>query len=42
MLASSVPSLPLDFLKTTLHALAEQNVYLGTSSWKYLGWLGML
>lgn len=42
MLASSVPCLPLDFLKTTLLALAEQNVYLGTSSWKYPGWLGML
>lgn len=41
MFTSPATSLPLDFLKTTLHALAEQNVYVGTSSWKYPGWVGL-
>src|SRR6218665_1876031 len=41
MFTSPASSLPLDFLKTTLHALAEQNIYVGTSSWKYPGWVGL-
>ncbi len=35
-------SLPLDAMRETLASLAEQNVYLGTSSWKYPGWRGLL
>lgn len=33
---------PLEALKQTLDVLADGNVFLGTSSWKYPGWLGML
>ncbi|MEM7145137.1 MAG: DUF72 domain-containing protein [Verrucomicrobiota bacterium] len=29
-------------LTPTLASLADQNVYLGTSSWKYPGWIGQL
>ncbi|HEV3164676.1 MAG TPA: DUF72 domain-containing protein [Isosphaeraceae bacterium] len=29
-------------LAPALHSLAEQGVYLGTSSWKYEGWLGSI
>ncbi|MDB6021371.1 MAG: hypothetical protein JWQ04_1228 [Pedosphaera sp.] len=31
-----------DHLKTTLDALAAKGVFIGTSSWKYPGWRGML
>lgn len=31
-----------DSLKPRLAALARENVFLGTSSWKYEGWLGQL
>jgi uncharacterized protein YecE (DUF72 family) len=31
-----------DHIKTALATLAEQGVFLGTSSWKYPGWLGQL
>lgn len=37
---------PRDFdterLRSKLAALASQNVYIGTSSWKYAGWLGQI
>lgn len=36
------PEFPREELKTTLAALAQQDVYLGTSSWKYEGWLDLL
>lgn len=36
------PSFPLEGLKQALHALAERQIYLGTSSWKYPGWRGLL
>ncbi|HUN81820.1 MAG TPA: hypothetical protein VMV81_09960, partial [Phycisphaerae bacterium] len=29
-------------LADRLHDLARKNIYLGTSSWKYPGWLGQL
>jgi uncharacterized protein YecE (DUF72 family) len=29
-------------LESKLHALAEQQIYIGTSSWKYEGWLGQV
>ena len=29
-------------LAPALHALADQGVFLGTSSWKYDGWLGSI
>src|SRR5256885_5348165 len=31
-----------DKLKQTANRLAKQGVYIGTSSWKYAGWRGML
>lgn len=36
------PAFPLSDLKQALAALAERNVFIGTSSWKYPGWAGML
>lgn len=42
MLLPSGQPLPLDTLKTAVQTLAEANVYIGTSSWKYPGWLGLL
>ena len=39
MQASSFPS---HALRGALAALAERNVFIGTSSWKYPGWTGML
>ncbi len=33
---------PREALAQALSKLAEQNIYIGTSSWKYPGWLGML
>lgn len=33
---------PVQALREGLAALAERNVFLGTSSWKYAGWAGML
>lgn len=36
------PAFPIQDLKHRLHALAERNVYVGTSSWKYPGWQGQL
>ena len=33
---------PLDDLREALTQLADQNVFVGTSSWKYPGWLGQL
>lgn len=29
-------------LETKLHSLAQQDIYIGTSSWKYEGWLGQV
>jgi uncharacterized protein YecE (DUF72 family) len=29
-------------LAARLRALADQNIWLGTSSWKYTGWLGQI
>lgn len=34
--------LPIDTLRTAAAALAEHHVFLGTSSWKYPGWVGLL
>ncbi len=31
-----------DKLKPAIGSLAERGVFLGTSSWKYLGWRGQL
>lgn len=31
-----------DLLGARLHALAAEGIYLGTSSWKYEGWLGQI
>src|SRR5579863_3010946 len=33
---------PLNALAAGVRALAEQGILIGTSSWKYEGWLGML
>ena len=35
-------SFPVSAIQRALAALAEQNVYIGTSSWKYSGWTGLL
>lgn len=32
----------LDLFRTRIAALAEKGVYVGTSSWKYEGWLGQI
>ncbi len=36
------PAFDRDWMAARLKALAEAQVYVGTSSWKYEGWLGML
>jgi uncharacterized protein YecE (DUF72 family) len=36
------PPFPREELKAALAALAREGIYIGTSSWKYEGWLGML
>ncbi len=33
---------PLEFLREKVAALAAKGIYIGTSSWKYEGWLGMI
>jgi uncharacterized protein YecE (DUF72 family) len=33
---------PIDFLREKLAALSAEGIYVGTSSWKYEGWLGMI
>ena len=33
---------PLDDLKEALASLAAENIFIGTSSWKYPGWRGLL
>ncbi len=35
-------SFPVEQVREALARLAEQNVFIGTSSWKYPGWLGQL
>ncbi len=37
-----VPSYPIQEVSEALQGLAAQGVYLGTSSWKYPGWQGLL
>jgi uncharacterized protein YecE (DUF72 family) len=37
-----VPTYPVDQVTEALHGLAAKGIYLGTSSWKYPGWLGLL
>lgn len=34
------PGFPYQWMRSRLAALAEQGIYIGTSSWKYPGWLG--
>ena len=36
------PPFPREELKVAVAALAREGIYIGTSSWKYEGWLGML
>ena len=36
------PAFPVDALRRALAQLADQQIYLGTSSWKYPGWIGQL
>jgi uncharacterized protein YecE (DUF72 family) len=36
------PGFDRDALAGRLHALAERNIYIGGSSWKYEGWLGQI
>ncbi len=36
------PAFPLDELKAAVAELARRQIYVGTSSWKYEGWLGLL
>lgn len=38
----SVPTFDLGFYRARIAALAERGVYVGTSSWKYEGWLGQI
>jgi uncharacterized protein YecE (DUF72 family) len=42
MLDLFAPAFDRDRLAARLKALAQTQVYIGTSSWKYEGWLGML
>jgi len=37
-----MPAFPREELKDAVAALAREQVFVGTSSWKYEGWLGML
>ena len=41
-LFDSPPSFDKEGLARKLRALAEQRIYIGTSSWKYEGWLGQI
>jgi uncharacterized protein YecE (DUF72 family) len=41
-LFDSPPSFDKEALASTLRALAEQRIFIGTSSWKYDGWLGQI
>jgi uncharacterized protein YecE (DUF72 family) len=41
-LFDSPPSLDKEALARRLRALAEQRIFIGTSSWKYDGWLGQI
>ena len=41
-LFDSPPSFDKEALASTLRALAEQRIFIGTSSWKYDGWLGQV
>lgn len=36
------PSFDLDLYRTRINALADRGVYIGTSSWKYPGWIGQI
>jgi uncharacterized protein YecE (DUF72 family) len=36
------PAFPREELKAAVAALAREQIYVGTSSWKYEGWLGLL
>jgi len=36
------PAFPVDAMRRALAQLADQQIYLGTSSWKYPGWIGQL
>ncbi len=36
------PPFPREELKAAVAALAQEGIFIGTSSWKYEGWLGML
>ena len=36
------PPFPREELKVAVAALAREGIYIGTSSWKYEGWLGLL
>jgi uncharacterized protein YecE (DUF72 family) len=41
-LFDSGPGFPRDALARRLEALARENIWIGTSSWKYDGWLGQI
>ena len=36
------PAFPVDAMRRALAQLADQQIYPGTSSWKYPGWMGQL
>ncbi|MGH9591440.1 MAG: DUF72 domain-containing protein, partial [Bryobacteraceae bacterium] len=36
------PAFDRTALATRLRALAQKNIWIGTSSWKYQGWLGQI
>ena len=38
----SASTFPREALKRAMAALAAQNIFIGTSSWKYPGWRGQL
>lgn len=38
----SAPAFDLDYYRARIAALAEQGIYVGTSSWTYEGWLGQI
>jgi uncharacterized protein YecE (DUF72 family) len=40
--SSAPPPFPRDSLREILHGLAHAGIYVGTSSWKYEGWLDLL
>jgi uncharacterized protein YecE (DUF72 family) len=37
-----VPTIDLPSFRARLATLAERGIYVGTSSWKYPGWLGQI